>query len=133
MIDYLKEKIYELKSDLTTSPHCFLPIIITDEETSREIMQGRITLSPMVDLEVQKQLFSNLKEEADITAINIDNGYICDMSDIKTLSLSLYHLEYGESGYKRINPEFRDVGDVAVVLLNHQIFMQGLVLHPISF
>ena len=88
MYDYIKEKVYDMKSGLTTSPHCFLPIIITDEESSKEIMQGHITLSPMVDIDVQKRLFSDLKDVADITAINIDNGYVCDTSDLKTLSLS---------------------------------------------
>ena len=67
MFEYIKEKIYDLKSGFTTSPQCFLPIIIADEDTSREIMQGHITLCPMVDLEVQKRLFSNLKDVADIT------------------------------------------------------------------
>lgn len=126
MFDYIKGKIYDLKSGFTTSPHCFLPIIITDEENSREIMQGHITLCPMVDLEVQKRLFSNLKDVADITVTNIDNGYVCDTSDLKTLSLSLFHLEYGESGFKRMNPKFKNLGNVAVILLNPQAFMQAL-------
>lgn len=126
MFDYFKEKIYALKSGLTTSPHCFLPMIITDEESSKEIMQGHITLSPMVDIDVQKRLFSVLKDVADITAINIDNGYVCDTSDLKTLSLSLYHLEYGESGFKGLDHKFRNIGDVAVILLNPQAFMQAL-------
>ena len=126
MFDCIKEKIYDLKSDFTTSPHCFLPMIITDEESGREIMQGHITLCPMVDLEVQKQLLSDLKAVADITVTNIDNGYVCDTSDLKTLSLSLFHLEYGESGYKRINHKFKNLGNVAVILLNPQAFMQVL-------
>lgn len=126
MFEYIKEKIYDLKSGFTTSPQCFLPIIIADEDTSREIMQGHITLCPMVDFEVQKRLFSNLKDVADITVTNIDNGYVCDTSDLKTLSLSLFHLEYGESGFKRINPKFKDLGNVAVILLNPQAFMQAV-------
>lgn len=126
MFDYFKEKINALKSGLTTSPHCFLPMIITDEESSKEIMQGHITLSPMVDIDVQKRLFSVLKDVADITTINIDNGYVCDTSDLKTLSLSLYYLEYGESGFKGLNHKFRNIGDVAVILLNPQAFMQAL-------
>lgn len=126
MFDYFKEKICALKFGLTTSPLCFLPMIITDEESSKEIMQGHITLSPMVDIDVQKRLFSVLKDVADITAINIDNGYVCDTSDLKTLSLSLYHLEYGESGFKGLNHKFRNIGDVAVILLNSQAFMQAL-------
>ena len=126
MFNCIKEKIYDLKSRFTTSPHCFLPMIITDEESGREIMHGHITLRPMVDLEVQKQLFSDLKEVADITVTNRDNGYVCDTSDLKTLSLSLFHLEYGESGYKRINHKFRNLGNVAVILLNPQAFMQVL-------
>ena len=126
MYDYIKEKVCDLKSGLATSPHCFLPIIITDEESSKEIMQGHITLSPMVDIDVQKRLFSDLKDVADITAINIDNGYVCDTSDLKTLSLSLYHLEYREPGFKKLNPKFRNIGDVAVILLNPQAFMQAL-------
>lgn len=126
MFNCIKEKIYGLKSGFTTSPHCFLPMIITDEESGREIMQGHITLRPMVNLEVQKQLFSDLKEVADITVTNIDNGYVCDTSDLKTLSLSLFHLEYDESGYKRINHKFRNLGNVAVILLNPQAFMQVL-------
>ena len=45
-------------------------MIITDEEKSKEIMQGYMTFSPMVDIEVQKRLFSELKDVADITATN---------------------------------------------------------------
>ena len=89
-------------------------------------MQGHITLCPMVDFEVQKRLFSNLKDAADITVTDIDNGYVCDTSDLKTLSLSLFHLEYGKSGFKRINPKFKDLGNVAVILLNPQAFMQAV-------
>lgn len=126
MFDYIKERIYALKAGLTTSPHCFLPMIITDEESSKEIIQGHITLSPMVDIEVQKRLFSDLKDVADIIANNIDNGYVCDTTDLKTLSLSLYHLEYEESVFKRLNPRFRNLGNVAVILLNPQAFIQAL-------
>lgn len=123
---YLEDKLYELKSRLTTSPHCFLPMIITEVTISREIMLGHITLSPMVGIDIQRKLFSKLNDEADITSMNIDNGYICDTSDLKTLSLSLYHLEYGESGFKRVNHKFKDLGDVAVILLNPHIFVQAL-------
>ena len=126
MFEHIKENLYKLKSGFTTSPYCFLPMIITEKENSMEIMQGHITFSPMVDIDVQKRLFSVLKDVADITAINIDNGYVCDTSDLKTLSLSLYHLEYGKSGFKRLNPKFRNIGDVAVILLNPQAFMQAL-------
>ena len=125
MFDYIKRKIYDLKSSHTISPNCFLPMIITDEGSSREIMRGHITLSPMVDIEAQKRLLSDLKDVADITAIDIDNRHVCDTSDLKTLSLSLYHLKYGKSGFKRLNPKFRNIGDVAVILLNPQTFMQA--------
>ena len=38
----------------------------------------------------------------------------------------MFHLEYGESGFKRVNHKFKNLGDVAVILLNLQIFVQAL-------
>ena len=108
-----KDYIYEFKSGITLSPQNFLPVIFASSIDFQSLMEGNISLKPVVrDRENYIKVF---REKYPDTILNL--------ADFYTLGFSLFPLEYQDHQFIKIFPKFRKCGEKAIIITNPAEFI----------
>lgn len=118
ILDKLKKK----HNGMTLSPDCFLPFIITEQPD--EIIKGNITLNPILSSTEVDELLEDLKKT--YPAPSIENGYLLNLAEIFSLSISVYPMTYKNRSFAKVDKRFSAIGSKAVVILNPMEFIERL-------
>lgn len=127
MFDRLKDRVFEMRTGFTMSPHCFLPMLLASEEEVRGILSGEIPLKPMVEADEAGRL---AKECAAYQSPALKEAVlaksIVNLADLHALYLSLIPLVYRNGQYVKPSGRLIEEGEFAIILLEPQIFLEAL-------
>ena len=115
-------KEYMIYNGFTTSPDCFLPFLIT--ENPNEIIGGKITFNPVL---MPKQIDELLEKiHGKYPDPSLENGYLINLAEIYSLSISMYPLIYNNGTFDSIDNRFLKLGTKAVVIYDPAKFIERL-------
>lgn len=101
-------------------------MFIGSNEDMRAIMKGNLVLNPVADESEVKVLLSKIPENyfAKVEGNVLENGGLVNMLELLVKQTSMYPLVYEDGKYIKPNRRFRKMGDMAVVILYPDIFIQ---------
>ena len=108
-----KDYIYEFKSGITLSPQNFLPVIFASSIELQSLMEGNISLRPVV--QDRENYIKALQAKYPDTVLNL--------ADFYTLGFSIFPLEYQNHQFIKLSSKFRECGEKTIIITNPAEFI----------
>lgn len=106
----------------TTASGCFLPFLMT--ENPDEVIGGSIRLHPVLTSDEIEALLKKITAEYPEPCL--ENGYLFNLADLFSLSISLYPIAFTDGHFAPIDKRFLGLGAKAVVICDPMEFMKRL-------
>ena len=128
LLKKVKQHRLEKYLGYTISNDTFLPVFIGTGEETEAVIKGKLVLGPVADKAFLQSLLAQIPEEfigkSDWDAVRA--GGLANLTELMAKQISMYPLVFEDGKFLKPDRRFKRIGDMAVVILYPDIFLQRL-------